>query len=587
MERDGTETGDGAAQSEHPGRIEHRDDEDQVEDRAVQEVTVPGDRLRPVGQPHVDLDALGAEPQDLPPAGHDLEDRSAEEQAGARLDRGIQVPAQEPGDVDHPIGPRMAAHLDRRVPEDGNRVLTYRELADKLGAYVLDMGYTHVELLPVSEHPLDESWGYQTTGYFAATTRYGAPDDLRALIDAFHQAGIGVFLDWVPAHFPQDAWALARFDGTALYEHEDPRLGLHQDWGTHIFNYGRNEVRSFLLSNALFWLEEYHVDGLRVDAVASMLYLDYSRREGEWIPNQYGGRENLEAIGFVQRLNTLTHGEHPGTITAAEESTAFTGVSRPVHLGGLGFTFKWNMGWMHDTLSYFARDPIYRRFHHNELTFGLVYAWSENFILPLSHDEVVHGKRSMLDKMPGDRWQKFANLRALYAWMWAHPGKQLLFMGGEFGQWREWSEDRELDWYVREEHDHEGLERLVEDLNRVYREHPALWRRDHEPAGFQWIDPNNADDNVLSFIRWDADGAEPVVCICNFSPVPRRQRFGLPRAGTYVEVLNTDAEPYGGGNIGNYGEVIAEETSWHGQPASAEITAPPLATIWLTPPPPG
>jgi 1,4-alpha-glucan branching enzyme len=467
-----------------------------------------------------------------------------------------------------------------RQHQDG-RPYTYREIAPALADHVTELGFTHVELLPVAEHPFGGSWGYQVTGYFAPTARFGSPDDFRYLVDYLHQRDIGVIVDWVPAHFPRDEWALARFDGTALYEHVDPRKGAHPDWGTLVFNYGRNEVRNFLVANALYWLEELHVDGLRVDAVASMLYLDYSRAEGEWIPNVFGGRENLEAVEFLKELNAVAYGRTADIITIAEESTAWPAVSRPVHLGGLGFGFKWNMGWMHDTLSYVAKDAIHRRYHHNQLTFGLMYAWSENFILPLSHDEVVHGKRSLLDKMPGDRWQKFANLRALYGYMWAHPGKQLLFMGGEFGQWREWSEQRELDWHVLEEEDHTGLLRLVADLNRAYGEHAALWERDADPEGFEWIDANNADDNLLSFVRWDAEGERPMVCICNFSPVPRRERFGLPRLGTYTEVLNTDAEAYGGGNIGNYGTVEAEDTSWHGQPASAEITAPPLATVWL------
>jgi 1,4-alpha-glucan branching enzyme len=472
-------------------------------------------------------------------------------------------------------------HLGSWRQHADGRPYTYREMAHALADHVTELGFTHVELMPVAEHPFGGSWGYQVTGYFAPTARFGSPDDFRYLVDHLHQRGIGVIVDWVPAHFPRDEWALARFDGTALYEHLDPRKGAHPDWGTLVFNFGRNEVRNFLISNALYWIEELHIDGLRVDAVASMLYLDYSRSEGEWVPNVYGGRENLEAVEFLKEFNAVVYGRNPGVVTLAEESTAWPGVSRPTHLGGLGFGFKWNMGWMHDTLSYFSKDPIYRRFHHNQLTFGLMYAWSENFMLPLSHDEVVHGKRSLLDKMPGDRWQKFANLRGLYGYMWAHPGKQLLFMGSEFGQWREWSEQRELDWYVLDEPDHQGLLRLVADLNRVYRGHPALWARDTDPEGFQWIDANNADDNVLSFIRWDTDGSQPVVCVCNFSPVPRTQRVGLPFPGEYVEILNTDAQLYGGGNVGNYGVVTAEDTPWHGQPASAEITVPPVGTLWL------
>ncbi|HWH31629.1 MAG TPA: 1,4-alpha-glucan branching protein GlgB [Egibacteraceae bacterium] len=461
--------------------------------------------------------------------------------------------------------------------------LDYRELAEQLADHVTALGFTHVELMPVAEHPFGGSWGYQVTGYYAPTSRFGTPDDFRWFVDRLHARGVGVIVDWVPAHFPKDEWALAAFDGTNLYEHMDPRKGEHPDWGTLVFNFGRNEVRNFLIANALFWVEELHVDGLRVDAVASMLYLDYSRREGEWVPNAFGGRENLEAVEFMMELNRTVYGRNPGVVTIAEESTAWPGVSRPAHLGGLGFGFKWNMGWMHDTLAYFSRDPIHRRYHHNELTFGLMYAWSENFVLPLSHDEVVHGKRSLLDKMPGDRWQKFANLRALYGWMWAHPGKQLLFMGGEFGQWREWSEERSLDWHLLEEDDHAGLQRLVGDLNAVYRDQPALWARDADPAGFEWIDANDADHNFLAFTRRDADGA-PLVCLANLSPVPRAgARVGMPAPGRWREVLNTDAEVYGGSNVGNLGGVEAEPAEWHGQPASAVVTLPPLAVVWLAP----
>jgi 1,4-alpha-glucan branching enzyme len=487
--------------------------------------------------------------------------------------RSRQHPLESPASI-------YEVHLGSWRHEDG-RPGGYRPLAESLADHVTELGFTHVELLPVAEHPFGGSWGYQVTGYFAPTSRFGSPDDFRWFVDHLHQRGIGVIVDWVPAHFPRDEWALAQFDGTALYEHLDPRRGAHPDWGTLVFNYGRNEVRNFLIANALYWIEELHVDGLRVDAVASMLYLDYSRQEGEWVPNPFGGRENLEAIDFMKELNAVVYGRNPDVLMIAEESTAWPGVTRPTHLGGLGFGMKWNMGWMHDTLSYFSRDAVHRRYHHNELTFSMMYAWSENFVLPLSHDEIVHGKRSLADKMPGDRWQKFANLRALYGYMWAHPGKQLLFMGGEFGQWREWSEERELDWHVLHEPDHRGLMRLVGDLNARYRESPALWQRDSEPDSFQWIDANNADDNVISFIRWDRDGAHPLLCLCNFSPVPRRQRFGLPREGEYVEVLNTDAEAYGGGNVGNFGLVKAEDVPWHGQPASAEVTLPPLGTVWL------
>ena len=475
-------------------------------------------------------------------------------------------------------------HLGSWRRPDG-QPLGYRELAHQLADHAVELGFSHVELLPVAEHPYSGSWGYQVTGHFAPTARFGDPDDFRYMVDHLHQRGIGVIVDWVPAHFPKDEWALARFDGTALYEHADPRQGEHPDWGTLVFNFGRNEVRNFLLASALFWLEELHIDGLRVDAVASMLYLDYSRNEGEWVPNAYGGNENLEAIEFLKETARTVYGRKPGALLIAEESTAWPGVSRPVHLGGLGFGFKWNMGWMHDTLSYFSRDPIHRRFHHNELTFGLLYAWSENYMLPLSHDEVVHGKHSLLDKMPGDRWQKFANLRALYGYMWAHPGKQLLFMGGEFGQWREWDDSSELDWHLLEEHDHRGLQRLVGDLNRTYRDTPSLWHRDHDPEGFQWIDASNADANMLSFVRYADDGA-PLVCIVNLSPVPRDdQRFGLPRAGRWRELLNTDADIYGGGNLGNMGVIVAEHHPWHGMTASAQVYVPPLATLWLVPDP--
>jgi 1,4-alpha-glucan branching enzyme len=461
--------------------------------------------------------------------------------------------------------------------------LSYRELAEQLPDYVADLGFTHVELMPVAEHPFDGSWGYQVTSYFAPTARFGRPDDLRYLIDRLHQRGIGVLMDWVPAHFPKDAWALARFDGTALYEHADPRRGEHPDWGSLIFNYGRNEVRNFLVASALYWLEEFHLDGLRVDAVASMLYLDYSREPGEWVPNRYGGNEDLEAIEFLKQLNTTVYAKHPTAITVAEESTAWPGVSRPVHLGGLGFGFKWNMGWMHDTLEYISKDPVYRRFHHHQLTFALMYAFSENFILPISHDEVVHGKGSLYGKMPGDTWRRLANLRAYLGFMWAHPGKQLLFMGCELAQESEWSHERSIDWEALSDPGHAGIQRLVRDLNRVAAERPALWRVDSSPSGFGWIAANDVDDNALSFIRWSDDG-DPVVCLCNFSPVPRHDyRVGLPRAGQWAEVLNTDSELYGGSNVGNLGMIAAEEIGWDGQPASARVTLPPLATVWLAP----
>jgi 1,4-alpha-glucan branching enzyme len=472
----------------------------------------------------------------------------------------------------------------RLNPLEDNRSLTYLELADELAAYVLDMGFTHIELLPVMAHPFTGSWGYQVTGYFAPSPRFGSPDDFRAFVDRLHGHGLGVILDWVPAHFPRDDFALARFDGTALYEHDDPRRGAHPDWGTLVFNYGRHEVRNFLVANALFWLRDYHADGIRVDAVASMLYLDYSREEGQWVPNQFGGNEDLDAVGFLKQFNEVVYGREPGTVSAAEESTAWPGVSRPTYLGGLGFGFKWNMGWMHDTLAYFQQDPVYRRWHHHELTFSLVYAFTENFILPLSHDEVVHGKGSLIDKMPGDWWQKRANLRALYAYMWAHPGKKLLFMGQEFAQSAEWSHERSLDWHLLENPDHVGIQRLVRDLNHGYRNEPALWELDFEPAGFYWIEANDAENNVVAFARRDTDNDRVVVVVANLSPTPRHgYRLGLPRSGRWREALNTDSSFYGGTDTGNYGGVVAEPLGWHGQPFSAEISLPPLGVLWLIP----
>ena len=466
---------------------------------------------------------------------------------------------------------------------DGH-VLSYRDLAEQLAAYCAAAGFTHIELLPVSEHPFDGSWGYQVSSYYAPTARFGAPDDFRSFVDHLHQHGVGVILDWVPAHFPRDDWALARFDGTALYEHIDPRRGEQPDWGTLVFNFGRNEVRNFLVANARYWVEEFHIDGLRVDAVASMLYLDYSRREGEWVPNQYGGRENLEAIAFLREFNEALHGDHPGVITVAEESTAWPGVSRPTSTGGLGFNFKWNMGWMHDTLDYISKDSVFRRYHHHQMTFGLWYAWSENFVLPLSHDEVVHQKRSLLGKMPGDRWQQFANLRALFGWMWAHPGKKLLFMGGELGQWAEWSHRQSLDWHLLEYPEHLGVQRLVQDIGARYLESPSLWQRDHSPDGFRWIDAGNADQNILSFVRYDAAGHPGIVCVANFSPMTHHGfRVGMPLAGRWREVLNTNSAAYGGGNQGNLGGVVAEPVGWHGLPFSAAVTVPPLAVVWFAP----
>jgi 1,4-alpha-glucan branching enzyme len=472
----------------------------------------------------------------------------------------------------------------RRNPLEHSRSLSYLELADELSAYVADLGFTHVELMPVMEHPFAGSWGYQVTGYYAPTARFGTPDDFRNFVDRLHGNGIGVLLDWVPAHFPRDDWALALFDGTHLYEHADPRRGAHPDWGTLIFNLSRDEVRNLLLANALYWLGEHHADGLRVDAVASMLYLDYSRKEGEWMPNEFGGRENLEAVTFLKQMNELVYAQRPGVTTAAEESTAWPGVSRPTYLGGLGFGFKWNMGWMHDTLLYFQKDPVYRRFHHHTLTFSLMYAFSENFILPLSHDEVVHGKRSLLDKMPGDRWQKFANLRALYAYMWAHPGKKLLFMGGELAEWEEWNYDGSLHWNLLEHAEHQGVQSLVRDLNRLYRANPALYEVDFEPSGFRWLEANDAPNNVLAFARVDESGEKPVVCVLNLSPVPRYEyRVGMPICCRWEELLNTDSAFYGGSGVGNLGAVEAEAVPWHDQPFSALLTLPPLGVVWLVP----
>lgn len=468
---------------------------------------------------------------------------------------------------------------------DGHRMLTYRELAEKLVPYVVEMGFTHIELLPLAEHPYDESWGYQVTNYYAPTSRYGTPHDFMYFVDRCHQAGIGVIMDWVPAHFPRDAHGLAWFDGTALYEHADPRRGEHRDWGTLIFNYGRNEVRNFLQANALYWLDQYHLDGLRVDAVASMLYLDYSRKPGEWIPNQFGGNENLEAISFLKRTNELVYTHHPGIMMIAEESTAFPAVSKPVYLGGLGFGFKWNMGWMHDILSYFSKDPIYRKYHQNQITFGLLYAFTENFILALSHDEVVHGKRSLLNRMPGDMWQKFANLRLLFAFMAGHPGKKLLFMGGEFGQWNEWYSQVSLDWHLLQYDSHKGVQRLVKDLNMLLRSEPPLYECDFDWRGFEWIDFRDADNSVVSFLRRGKDStAPPIIFVANFTPVVRYgYRIGVPYPGRYREVLNTDSVHYGGSNVGNAGGVMADEIPLHGRPYSVSLTLPPLAMLVLKP----
>ncbi len=459
--------------------------------------------------------------------------------------------------------------------------LGYRELAQHLVEYVVDNGFTHVEFMPVSEHPFGGSWGYHITSYYAPTSRFGSPDDLRYLVDRLHQAGIGVLMDWVPGHFATDPWALVRFDGTALYEHPDPQRGWHPEWGSYIFNHGRSEVRNFLFANAVYWLEEFHVDGLRVDGVASMLYLDYSRKQGEWTPNKFGGRENLEAVGFLQEMNATVYKRVPGAVTIAEESTSWPGVTRPTHLGGLGFGFKWNMGWMNDTLSYLKRQPIHRQYHHNELTFAMMYAYSENFVLPISHDEVVHGKGSVVGKVPGDRWQQMATVRALYAYMWAQPGKQLLFMGSEFAQYREWSENRSLDWASLDAADHRGVARAVKDLNHAYTSTQALWSQDTTPDGFAWIDANDREGNVLSFLRFGSDGST-VACIVNFSSTPHENyRIGLPQPGRWDEMINTDAEIYGGSGVGNLGGVDAQPESWHGRPASALIRVPPLGALWL------
>ena len=467
------------------------------------------------------------------------------------------------------------------------RWLTYRELADQLVPYVLETGFTHIELLPITEHPLDESWGYQTTGYYAPTSRYGSPDDLRYLVDLCHQNNIGVILDWVPGHFPDDDFALAEFDGTALYEHEDPRRGRHQDWGTLIYNYGRHEVRNFLIGSALFWLDTFHMDGLRVDAVASMLYLNYSRNEGEWLPNEHGGHENLEAIRFLQDLNRVCQSRFPGVLMMAEESTSWPRVTRPPEIDGLGFNLKWNMGWMHDTLHYLQQDPVYRQYHHDKLTFGLLYAFSENFVLPLSHDEVVHGKSSLIQKMPGDDWQQRASLRLLFSYMFAYPGAKLLFMGGEFGQRQEWSERRELDWYLLQYPEHQGLRKLIQDLNGLYRLYPALHRKSFTGEGFEWIDCHDSTQSVISFLR-SAGSPEhgPLVVVANFTPVPRHHyRIGLPAGGNWQEVFNSDSTWYGGSNLGNPLPLQAEPTPWMARPCSVELTLPPLGLVMLRPAP--
>ena len=482
--------------------------------------------------------------------------------------------------IDAPISV-YEVHLGSWKRAPGDRMLSYLELAEQLVDYAADMGFTHLELLPVSEYPFDGSWGYQPVGLFAPTIRHGTPEEFRALVDAAHRKGLGMILDWVPGHFPTDPHGLGRFDGTALYEHADPREGFHQDWNTLIYNYGRTEVQNFLVSNALYWLEEFHVDGLRVDAVASMLYRDYSRSEGQWVPNKDGGRENYEAIAMMRRMNIMVYGECPGVVTIAEESTAFPGVSRPADWGGLGFGFKWNMGWMNDTLSYMQRDPVYRKYHHHQMTFGLHYAWSENYILPISHDEVVHGKGSMLAKMPGDGDQKFANLRAYYGFMWGHPGKKLLFMGCEFAQGREWAYQQSLDWHLLDHPQHAGMQRLIRDLNTLYRGTPALHVNDTRPEGFEWLEANDAEGSTYAWVRKGGAGDAPVVVAVNMTPVERRLRVGLPQQGAWDEVLNTDAAIYGGENRGNMGGVVAEAVPHHGQPHSGLVTLPPLSAVFL------
>ena len=468
----------------------------------------------------------------------------------------------------------------RRVPEDANRFLGYREIAQPLAEYLREMGFTHVELMPVTEHPFYGSWGYQTTGYYAPTARYGSPEDFMYLVDTLHQHRIGVILDWVPSHFPSDQHGLVYFDGTALYEHADPKQGFHPEWTSQIFNYGRNEVRGFLVSSALYWLDRYHVDGLRVDGVASMLYLDYARKEGEWVPNRYGGRENIEAVEFLRLLNQAVYRDHPDVQMMAEESTSWPMVSRPVYLGGLGFGIKWNMGWMHDTLKYMSQDPVHRKFHHDQLTFSIWYAFFENFVLPLSHDEVVHGKGALIGKMPGDSWQQFANLRLLYGYMWGHPGKKLLFMGGEFGQRREWAHEDSLEWHVLQFPEHEGLRRWVADLNRLYRAEPALYQVDFDQSGFEWVDCNDSEQSVLSFLRRPRAGGAPVLVLCNFTPVPRTNYIvGVPLGGYWREIANSDATLYGGSGMGNLGGVESAPVAAHGRFHSLALTLPPLSVL--------
>jgi len=491
--------------------------------------------------------------------------------------------AREAQTVHDPISV-YEVHLGSWKRGEDNRRLTYRELADDFLPYVRNMGFTHIELMPIHEHPFDGSWGYQPIGLFAPTSRFGTPDDFRAFVERAHALGLRVIIDWVPGHFPSDAHGLARFDGTALYEHEDPRLGMHMDWGTLIYNFGRREVANFLIANALYWCERFGIDGLRVDAVASMLYLNYSRKQGEWLPNRFGGVENEEAVAMLRRFNEQVFGGFPRATTIAEESTAWPMVSRPTNYGGLGFGFKWNMGWMHDTLAYVEKEAVHRRYHHHQMSFGLIYAFSENFVLPLSHDEVVYGKKSLLSKMPGDDWQRFANLRAYFGFMWTHPGKKLLFMGGEFGQWNEWNYEQSLDWHLLSYPHHQGIQALVRDLNQLYRGTGALHLKDCEPGGFEWIDANDSDQSVYSYLRRGRDEGDIAIVVCNFTPVVREgYRVGVPFGGAYVERLNTDSEHYGGGNVGNAGRVEAGEVGTHGRPWSLLITLPPLATLVFTP----
>lgn len=538
-------------------------------------------RNRHTGNIHIKTDPYGLEFEQRPGTASKIS-KSSHEWADAKW-----IKDRQERDWLHAPFNCYEVHLGSWQRDAQGEFLNYRELAEKLVPHVAEMGYTHVELLPITEHPLNESWGYQTTGYFGVTNRFGSPDDLRFLIDAFHQANVGVILDWVPGHFPKDDWAIARFDGTPLYEHEDPRLGEHQDWGTYIFNYGRNEVRNFLISNAHFWLNEFHIDGFRVDAVASMLYLDYSRKEGEWLPNKDGGRENLEVIAFFKQLNIMVGEDFPGVLTIAEESTAYPGVSTPVYAGGLGFSMKWNMGWMNDTLAYIEEDPVNRKYHHDKLTFGQLYAYSENFVLPFSHDEVVHGKQSLLNKMPGDTWQKFANLRLLYCLQITSPGKKLNFMGNEIGQVKEWNVNSSLDWHLLDDSEqdhyfHRGIQQLNRDLNDLYQSQTALYELDFEPSGFEWLECQDADQSLLSFIRRGNNNSFAII-VLNFTPVPRNgQRIGVPASGHYKEVLNTDASAYGGGNVSNGSQLQSENVGWMNQHHSLVISIPPLAGIIIT-----